>query len=234
MVGRRGVAVASSAPAAELASPEEAVAAYLSGVAAADLAAIESTIAASDVAEHLDFVALVDRLGSWSPAMMGPSVGPLFTDINRLHQTSQVIGQTRFLLYSLLTDIEFEGVTLVVDAEWAAEFIAALDASRLAALEVVDVRFPKAELADDARTADSFAAVAAVWGADELTERVALVSFEGASYAVGFTLLRYGSQWRVSSQASALAGLPSLGVAVPTTPEDFDALTGATSDATEP
>jgi hypothetical protein len=219
-------------PGAELPTPEEAVEAYLGGVRAADLSAIESTIAAPEVAAHLDFVALVDRLGSWNPTMMGPSAGPLFTDINALHQTALVIGQTRFLLYSLLTDIEFENMTLQADAAWAAEFTAALDTSRLAGLEVVDVRFPQADLVDDERVGESFAALAAVWGADELTERIALVSFEDASYAVGFTLLRYGSQWRISSQTSALAGLPVLGIAVPTTPEDFDALTIADSDTT--
>jgi len=55
----------------------------------------------------------------------------------------------------------------------------------------------------------------AVQGADELTERVALVMLEGQGYLVGFTLLRYGDGWKVSSQSPPLAGTPSTGVATP-------------------
>jgi hypothetical protein len=228
VVGWREVAAAGTvAPAADLASPDEAIAAYLAGVATADLGAIRATLAAPDVAEHLDFVAMAGRVGAWGPSMMGPSAGALFTGLNRLHQTAQVLGQTRILVYSLLTDIELDGTMVQVDEAWAGAFVAALDQSRLAGLTLVAVGFPGAALATDQRVLDNFAALAAVWGADELTERVVLVVFEGATYAIGFTVVRYGRQWRISSQSSALAGTSALGAALPTTAEHFAALTGS-------
>ena len=63
---------------------------------------------------------------------------------------------------------------------------------------------------------------AAIYGADELTERMALVSLDGKLYEVGFTLLRYGDDWRISSQTSALGNTAAVGTAVPTTRDDYD------------
>lgn len=45
-------------------------------------------------------------------------------------------------------------------------------------------------------------------------------------YAVGFTLVRYGSDWKVLNQVSNLAGMPATGAAQQTTPGDFSATTG--------
>ena len=62
-----------------------------------------------------------------------------------------------------------------------------------------------------------------MYGADELTERLALVAWNGKDYAVGFTLVRYGSDWKVLNQVSSLAGTPVTGAAKPVTQSDFDA-----------
>jgi hypothetical protein len=66
--------------------------------------------------------------------------------------------------------------------------------------------------------------MAKVYGADELTERLALVQVNGNHYAVGFQLVRYGGDWKVLGQVSNLAGTSSSGAAELTTPEDFAAL----------
>ncbi len=38
---------------------------------------------------------------------------------------------------------------------------------------------------------------------------------------IGFTLLRYGDDWKVSSQVSNLAGTSLLGAALPMTPDEY-------------
>jgi len=63
-----------------------------------------------------------------------------------------------------------------------------------------------------------------VYGADESTERVALFSFEGQDHYVGFMLLRYGDNWKISRQDSPLAGTNALGVPQKTTPAEFKKL----------
>ena len=66
---------------------------------------------------------------------------------------------------------------------------------------------------NDARYLENAARLASIYGADESTERVALFSFEGNYYYLGFTLLRYGDNWKISSQTSPLAGTSALGTA---------------------
>ena len=48
---------------------------------------------------------------------------------------------------------------------------------------------------------------------------------KGQYYYVGFTLLRYGSDWKVSEQVANLANTNALGTAQPTTVEEFNRLT---------
>ena len=64
--------------------------------------------------------------------------------------------------------------------------------------------------------------MAATYGADEGTDRLALISFEGGHYAIGFSLLRFGGEWKVNTQSSAIAGTSNWGVPARTTPEEFE------------
>ena len=116
-----------------------------------------------------------------------------------------------------------------MDREWAEAFVSQVDPERLAGLEVVDIRFPDAEFEDDPRYLENAAERASIYGADELTERLALISFEDQLYDVGFTLLRYGDDWKVLSQVSPLGGMSALGTARPTTAEDFELRTSGSS-----
>jgi hypothetical protein len=90
-----------------------------------------------------------------------------------------------------------------------------LDLARLADLQIGEIAPPDPELMSGERYLDAVGKQAAVYGADELTERVALVAVEGRSYVVGFTLMRYGDAWLVSSQSSAIGGTPATGAPIP-------------------
>jgi hypothetical protein len=81
-------------------------------------------------------------------------------------------------------------------------------------------------MATNERYLANAAAQAAVYGADELTERLALLELDGDTYGLGFTLLRYGDRWLVSGQSSPIAGTSALGTAAPMTRAEFDAQTG--------
>jgi hypothetical protein len=67
---------------------------------------------------------------------------------------------------------------------------------------------------------------AAAMGADEVTERVALVTLAGRSYWEGFTLLRYGNTWWVQTMRASRARGGQFGAATPTTAAEFAALVG--------
>lgn len=212
------------------ATPEDVVRVYLEGVASADMDRILDTSAAAEMSRGLRLDLLVDRLKAFTPHVPGPVHEPFFADMQRVGWHAQILGQARYLVFSLLApdllgDIIAGRVIADVDAAWAGEVEARLDPERLSYLLVVDVRLPRPDLYREARTIELNARWASEHGADERTDRVALFTFEGASYAVSFSLLRYGEDWLVMSQYSPFSDLPPSGAAQPMTADEFEELT---------
>ena len=77
---------------------------------------------------------------------------------------------------------------------------------------------------NDDRYQRNSARLAEIYGADESTERVVLFSFRSSYYYVGFTLLRYGENWKISSQTSPMANVSALGVPEKTTKQEFESM----------
>ena len=205
-------------------APEDAVRAYLAGVAAASTASILGASAIAEVSAGYRFDLMAERLGVFSfPTDLAPAEYPFFADVDQARQAARILGQVQLLAYSLLSGEAIDDKPVVpVDKAHVEAFERSVDPARLSGLSVVDIRFPDATFAHNAKYLANAAASAAVYGADELTERLALVSFEGNLYEVGFTLVRYGDHWKVLGQTSALANTSGLGTAQPTTLEEFD------------
>src|SRR5690606_13082527 len=147
---------------------------------------------------------------------LAPTEYPMFGEMNRYQQAAQILAQVRNLTYGLLSDETIDGrIIAPVDEAQIAAFVASVDPSRLAGLTVLDVRLPEPEAVTDERFVEIMARSAASYGADEMTERLALVEFEGETWGVGFTLIRYGDTWRVSSQQSVLGNTTAFGTAEP-------------------
>jgi hypothetical protein len=214
MVGAPGAA---QGPSPSTSTPEGAVRIYLDAFKERDLDALMSVSAANPVAEQVDFTAYVERLQAWLPFQApAPATDPFLVDLNRVQQVAQLLGQTRMLTYGLLTDAQLDGSTVApVDAAWATSFMSQLDLTRLDGLEVDSVVEPDPELMAGERYREVMAKQAAVYGADEMTERVATVSLEGRDWLVGFTLMRFGDAWHIASQNSVIAGLPATGAPTP-------------------
>lgn len=203
-------------------TPEDAVAAYLEGVAHRDFAAILAATAVEEMSAGFDFVAFVDRLRSLNAMAPAPGADPLYLEINRAAFTAQIARQVQFLAYGLLTSTPItEGRTAPMDRTGAEQFARAVDAAQLAGIALVAVAVPKPAVINSERYRANAVKIAGVYGADESTERLALVRLVGRHYAIGFTLLRFGETWKVSSQSSPVAGTNALGAPIPSSPEDF-------------
>lgn len=205
-------------------TPEEAIVEYLAGVADQDVQRILGATAIDEVSEGYQIAGAIDRLHGFLPVTMpAPAEYPFYADINRAFNTNRILRQALMLSYSLLSDVELGGDPITgVDAQWGAVFVDDVDPSRLSNLEVVDIRPADASIMSSDWYIELVARQAALQGADEHTERVVLIEFEGDLYGMGFTLARYGDGWKVHQQTSAVAGFSSSGAAVPTTVERFE------------
>jgi hypothetical protein len=223
------MAVGGSVPvlAAGPATPEDAVRDYLAGVAQADVGRILDASAIDEMSAGFRFDLQTDRMHAMSlTGSLAPADYPMFVDMNRAQQSANVLGLVRNLVYSLLSTEQVDGNIIVpADKARADAFIAQVDPSRLSNLSLLDIGAVDPYFAKDPKYLENAAKRAAIYGADELTERVALVSFEGQTYAIGFTLMRFGDVWKVSSQVSNLTSSNDLGTATPVTLDEYDHLT---------
>ncbi|MDR3487711.1 MAG: hypothetical protein P4M05_22775 [Bradyrhizobium sp.] len=209
---------------ANLKTPEGAVAAYVDGVARQDFKAIVAVTPVDNMSKGFDFVFSVSRLGALSPTAPVPSSHPLFVEINKATFMAQIGQQVRILTYGLMTTSKIlDGKYDVMDADGAAEFARVVRADRLAGLSLVKVGIPDPAALNNERNQANATKLAKTYGADASTQRLALLSFEGLQFVVGFTLLRYGDDWTVMSQTSSVAaGTDSLGVPRRVTLEAFE------------
>ena len=196
------------------ATPDDAVRAYLAALAGADIDGILSATAIDEMSAGFRFDLQSDRLQAFQPMnMLGPNDDPFLEDLDRAQLTWQILSQVRAFTYGLLSDIDMDGVMIVpFGKEEADAFAAQVDPSQLASISVVAVQFPNPEFEQNARYLENNAKMAAIYGADEVTERVATFDYGGELWQVGFTLIRYGDAWKVMRQAAPLANLPVTGV----------------------
>lgn len=212
----------------DLDTPEAAVEAFLSGVAANDLDAVLAASAVDERAAGYDFVASIIRIRSFNPVInvQVPVDGEFSIEINRTKYAGMVAQSVQLLGWSLLADVPIEPITTPVEDEaWPAEFAASVDLAGLAELAVIEVAAPTPSITESDRHIENLAVMAALVGADEQVDRVAFVDLDGETFVVPFTLLRYGSTWKVADLNSAITGLSILPVAHPATAQDFDDLT---------
>jgi hypothetical protein len=216
-------AAAASLPSA---TPEDAVTAYLDGVARQDINQILGASAIEEPAANFDFRRYVDRLQAM-PLMVSPAPAsdPFLIAINQARRENEILSSVRNLAYSLLTGETIDGSMIAnPEPQRVDAFVTALDTSRLAGIELVQIGAPLPDLLNSERFQANAAEQARIYGADELTERLALFTFEGQPYVAGFTLLRYGTDWKVMSQVSNLAGTSALGTVQATTVAQFEDL----------
>ena len=91
-------------------------------------------------------------------------------------------------------------------------------------MKLIKIGIPDKALMDNPKNLENESKLAIIYGADESTERVALFLFEQNYYYLGFTLFRYGENWKISDQISQLAGTNILGAPQKTTVVEFDNL----------
>jgi len=209
-------------------TPEEAITSYLEGVAQSDIHKISQACAINEMSEKFKFDLYTGEWmgGAFNPFQsLAPTDYPFYVETNKMQLSSQIFSRVKILVYSLLSSEKEDGSLIMgMDAERINSFMKDIDPKRLSSLGVKEIGLPSKTLMSSAKYQANAAKMASIYGADESTERVALFSFEGNYYYLGFSLLRYGDNWKISNQISNLAGTSALGTPQKTTIEEFESM----------
>lgn len=213
-------------------TPEEAITSYLEGVAQSDFHKISQTCATNEMSEKFKFDLYTDRrMGAFQPAdSLSPTDYPFYVEINKMQLSGQLFNEVKIIAYSLLSsEMVYDGSLrprlVKMDTERINSFMKDVDPKRLSSLKVKKIGLLDKTRMNSASYLENAAEIALIYGADESTERVALFSFEQDYYYLGFTLLRYGENWKISNPSSTLANIMyGTGVLQKTTVEEFDSM----------
>lgn len=217
------VSASTAATAADLSTPEAAVKAYLEGVSASDFDAVLAATAVDRMSKSYDFVANIDRIKGLYPQMSMPATDPLFVAVNKAELTSHVALQIKTLIYGLLTtNPDINGKAVKMDANGAKDLMGIVRGARLSGLKIEKIGIASPAVLHSDVFQKTSIANAKVYGATTMTERVALLSFEGLTFAMGFTIMEYDGKWGIKDQSAAVAGLDSIPRRI--TSEDFEKL----------
>jgi hypothetical protein len=209
-------------------TPEEAITSYLEGVAQGNMRKISQACAITEMSEKFKFDLYTEWLGGvFLPVQsLSPTDYPFYVETNKMQLSSQIVSRVKIFTYSLLSGEKVDDGSVItnMDTERINSFMKDVDPKRLYGLEVRKIGLPNKTLMSNAKYLENTAKIALIYGADESTERVALFTFEQNYYYLGFTLLRYGENWKISSPTSALANSNILGAPQKTTVEEFESM----------
>jgi hypothetical protein len=205
-------------------TPEEAITYYFEGVVQTDVDKILQACAVNEMGENFRFDLYTERLKALTPYFsLSPTDYPLYVEINKAQRAAQILNRVKMFAFSLLSSEPVgEGKTILIDAERTKNFIRDVAPNRLAQLKVEKIVLPNETLMNSGGNQKHATMLANFYGADETTERVALFSFEQNYYYVGFTLLRYGENWKIGDQVSLLANTNNIGSPEKTTVKEFE------------
>jgi hypothetical protein len=106
----------------------------------------------------------------------------------------------------------------------AAAFIKGVDPAVLKDLDIERVDLPMPDTYNTEVNLRNMKKTAEMYGADEAIDRVMLFELNGSWYFEGFTLLRYGGNWKVFNMSSPIAGTTATGSAMVTSKDEYMSL----------
>ena len=220
---------------ADFTSIEDAIIAYIGGVAAGDLYGALSACAIHSYGYGYNLPARVDRLQFYQMERdMGPVQFPMYSEVNASIQMGNLASQTKVFAECLTTGNAPDVVPAgMVNGSWTGDgattgtfdsYFAQMDPGKLQGLKVVEILIPAviSEASED--TAAFLAYNSTQAGADESTQRIVVLDLDGQAAVCSFQLLRYGDNWRIQSHGATLSGMVNTGMAVLLSAEGLESL----------
>lgn len=210
------------------ASPQDAVSAYMTGLAAGDLDAMVSAFAVETFVDHFDLRAYLERVGVYS-ATVTPVLVPAETPFTRAlgveHRHGDVIGQIRFQFLAL-ADPELEPTEVVTlddttledfytNLVAAAAEVELTEVGSFTFVPMADVDPAAAEAHQSEQNQANLESLREVFGADEIADLVVRFTVGEQEFLAFFSVVRYGDAWwveQLGGNFANLMGIPALRV----------------------
>lgn len=214
------------------AKPDDAVEHFITAVANNDLKAALSACAVNELAQKFDAAAYINRMKAIPYMMAAPSEYEFYAALNQAWFLGQITSQIKTFTYSLLDSEAANALaqSSVVQAQddtesIAAAFVEDTDPAALKTLKIIRVDLPVPDIYNSEINQKNIKKMAAMYGTDEVTDRIMLVELNGTQYLVGFTLLKYDESWKILGMSSGIAGTSGNGAATEISESDYLALT---------
>lgn len=208
-------------------TPEKAIEYFVSAIAENDLSKAFEACNINEYGEKFDYAAYTESVGAIlpAPAVGAPSEYAMYAELNRYTQANSLSTQIKGFAYSFFTELGIADSTQLESADQASALVDAVDPSKLKGLVIVRMDVPYPNTMNQEETKALFKQYAAMYGADDQTERIVLYELDGKHYCGGFTLLQYGKDWKISLLNSTVANQAAAGAVTEMTEEDYIYLT---------
>lgn len=207
-------------------TPEKAIEYFVSGIAENDLDKALSASAVNEAGAGFDFTQNAKRTDTIFPMNMNaPADYDFFAQVNSASMAGSLAAQVKGFCYGFFYEDELNQPAEVESEDAIGDFIKAVDPAALKELQVkrIDAPYPDAMEKDEVK--DALAATAAVYGAQEATERIALFDLDGKLYWGGFTLLQYNGNWKICTLQSMVVNQAATGAVEKTTEDAYIIMT---------
>ena len=205
-------------------SPEDAVSAYLEGMAHADLGVMVGAFAIESYAANYDLAAYLEATAVYQPnaPILLPSSDPFNVELNTEFRYSRVVSSIIFQ-YLTLSYPDFEPTDLQVLADGAAvgsfvedlsahatsEALSSIESFTFVPLEEVSADAYERYVSDD--NLQDMARRESIVGADESTDIAVRFPAAGGDVYALFSLVRYADTWLIQDLGGTFAILLGLG-----------------------
>lgn len=153
-------------------TPEDAINAYMLGVAQADTSKILQACAINEMSEKFKFDVYTERLKAFLPSQsLAPANSPFYVEANKAQLTAQILNRVKILVYSLLSNEKVDDGSVIIlnatmDTERINKFMSDADPKKLAGLKVEKISLPNKTLMSSASYQNNATQNALTYGAD--------------------------------------------------------------------
>ena len=185
-------------------TPEEAITFYIDALTDLDMEAALSACAVDEHASRFDVGKNITQVDTINAYMAAPKQYAFYQALNQATYLGGTARSIKCFIYSF-TDSEAAQSIITGDvymltddpAREAQEFVESVDPAVIRDLTIVSIDLPEPDSFYSEDNQSSNKAAEDIYGADEITERVALYELDGSYYFSGFVLTRYADSWKI-------------------------------------